>query len=655
MASNTFEHNDKELETFTLIWLDADINGKDNKAIQNELRRLNNDFKLFDNDNACESYLQSVTIDQCIVLISSGRLGRKIVPRIHDIEQIYSIYIYCFDIKANREWANDYSKIKDVIKEPDALIRKIDTDHKAEIYAINNEPLHMNIFDNPTDEFIHSQLLIDYLLKVNTDSNIDAKIFDSCRTQCHQHDLIINRLVEFKKNNSSENSLNFLMKDPMLFKSLTEALQTKNIDLLYLFRRLLRTIYQQLETHQYSLSKTVYAGYLITDDELKHLKNSIGTFVSINTFFVAILHRYKVYRALKKVNNAQKILFEITTDRLIDGIKPFADMKLFNSSMNQTQIVFMLGSMFHIESLAQHDTIWICRMNLSSENHPTLKSIFEQMTIEDGNGRTDILAFANFLARLGKYNDAEKYYKHSLNELPMNQENVHIIFRNLGNAAFLKKDYSKSLEYHFKSLEIKENLLKNDDPLIADCCNCIGIVYFHQNNFTEAIKYYEKALNILKLTPNDNQLKISACLSNIGLVYRTEKKYLKALDYYNQVLQIGLQYLPNDHRDFGEIYHNIGALYWCCGSYDVALTNYNLAHKNKCRNLSPGDPSIALTLENIGLIYENKEDFQQALEYYNKAALIYKETLSLTNSDVIQIETSIARVSVDSEQITTRL
>jgi tetratricopeptide (TPR) repeat protein len=52
-----------------------------------------------------------------------------------------------------------------------------------------------------------------------------------------------------------------------------------------------------------------------------------------------------------------------------------------------------------------------------------------------------------------------------------------------------------------------------------------------------------------------------------------------------------------------------------------------------------------MTLENIGLIYEQKRDFEQALFYFDKAAKIYRYSLSSTHPYVIQIEESIKRVS----------
>ncbi|CAF3105717.1 unnamed protein product [Rotaria sp. Silwood2] len=643
MASNS-ELDNNDLEKFTLIWLDTDINGSENKQTQNDLRKLSVDFKTFDTIHDCELFIQSLSIDAYTVLIVSGRLGREIVPRIHEIKQIYSIYVYCFNREENLTWAKNYTKIKDVLTKKKELIQRIRNDNKKAIYDINNESLQINIYtNNSNDQFIHSQLLIDHLLQMKINSIIDTQFFTQCQTESDEDELELKNLEEFQQNNSSENSLYLLTKDKFLSKLLTKAFNKKNLNILYLFCSYIRNINQQLELYKCSTSIHVYYSYLITEEEFEQLKNSVGKFISINTFLVTTFQRDKVFFALKQTNSSHKVLFEIYADPSIDDIKPFADIKSLNSSTNQSQILFMLGSIFHIENFSQQNDIWICKMNLSNRNHPDLKNIFEQIKKEDGNIEKDLLAFGNFLARIGQYDDAEKYYKHILNELLSNHEDTHIVYRNLGNIAYIKNDYDKSLEYHLKSLEIKKSSCKSHDPNIADSYNCLGIVYFNKNNYKQAINSYEKALNILNLTPENNHVKIAVCLNNIGLVYRTEKNYSKALDYCRKTLDIEKKYLSEDHSDLGETYHNIGALYWCCGFYDNAMEYYNLSLENKNQHLPFKHPSIAMTLENIGLIHENKNNFQEALQYYEEAAIIYRQSLSPMHSDVLQIENNILR------------
>jgi len=37
---------------------------------------------------------------------------RKIVPTIHTARQVMSIYVYCMDEAANKEWSKNYVKVE---------------------------------------------------------------------------------------------------------------------------------------------------------------------------------------------------------------------------------------------------------------------------------------------------------------------------------------------------------------------------------------------------------------------------------------------------------------------------------------------------------------------------------------------------------------
>jgi hypothetical protein len=107
----TQEDNDRPI--YPLVWLDSSVNtSQENldgqKSIQSSIDRL----KTFDNVNKCEEYIRSISQDERIILIVSGRLGREITPRIHQLRQISTIYVYCLDKSANKQWAEQYKKVK---------------------------------------------------------------------------------------------------------------------------------------------------------------------------------------------------------------------------------------------------------------------------------------------------------------------------------------------------------------------------------------------------------------------------------------------------------------------------------------------------------------------------------------------------------------
>jgi hypothetical protein len=104
--------NNNNLETFSLLWLDAEVDSsRENQEAQNQLRNIINHLKTFDDESECEQYISTISPQDRVVLIVSGQLGRTIVPRIHHLRHIISIYVYCTDKQANEQWSKHFTKV----------------------------------------------------------------------------------------------------------------------------------------------------------------------------------------------------------------------------------------------------------------------------------------------------------------------------------------------------------------------------------------------------------------------------------------------------------------------------------------------------------------------------------------------------------------
>jgi hypothetical protein len=112
MASTSLVQQKQNLETYSLIWLDAVVNSsQENLLAQQQLRTSINHLLIFADDNECEDYIRSTPTQDRIIFIVSGRLGQKIVPRTHQLQQLFSIYVYCSDKRRNSQWSQQFSKV----------------------------------------------------------------------------------------------------------------------------------------------------------------------------------------------------------------------------------------------------------------------------------------------------------------------------------------------------------------------------------------------------------------------------------------------------------------------------------------------------------------------------------------------------------------
>ena len=113
MASTSLVQQKQNLETYFLIWLDGAVNSsKENINAQQQLRTSINYLTIFDNVNKCQKYIQSLSRDDRIIMIVSGQLGQEIVPHIHQLPQVSSIYVYCMNKQKHQQWAQEFSKVR---------------------------------------------------------------------------------------------------------------------------------------------------------------------------------------------------------------------------------------------------------------------------------------------------------------------------------------------------------------------------------------------------------------------------------------------------------------------------------------------------------------------------------------------------------------
>ena len=118
---------DNNLEIFSLIWLDANINRiKDSRNSERKLRNIINHLKKFEDKHMCQQYIEHRPKEDRLVLIVSGQLGQELVPRIHHLKQICSIYVYCTDKRKSEGWTGGFSKVR--LSESTLVVDKIFVD-----------------------------------------------------------------------------------------------------------------------------------------------------------------------------------------------------------------------------------------------------------------------------------------------------------------------------------------------------------------------------------------------------------------------------------------------------------------------------------------------------------------------------------------------
>jgi tetratricopeptide (TPR) repeat protein len=651
----------KNLETYSLIWLDSSVNNSsENIQAQHILRTSINHLLTFEDDQLCLQHIDTLSDDDRVIFIVSGRFGSTIVPQITLLRQIVSIYVYCMNQKANEQWTQYYPKVKGVVVHLDELIQRIQSDQTQRQYHRIDESLAINIFKSKISDqgqsstglngqFIYSHLLIDCLIRMDSSSEDKKELIALCKEQYKNNSTELNLIEEFDKSYSSNRAIWWYTRDSFLYRLLNKALRIQNIDLLFLLRFVIGDIGRQLENSKCSTSIRVYRAQQISREEIEILKNSIGEFISINSFLSTSLNRQQArifHYSNELIDGMEQVFFEIDADPRLETMKAFSQITSLSFFPGEEEVLFMIGSIFRLDQIERdHEGFWNIRMKLCSDNDHQLQTLFQYMKDELGTGETNVLVFGHILRKMGKLDYAEKYYRRFLNQFSYDDTNMAHCYHALGLLADDKGDYESSLIWYKKSLEMFTRTLKSDDPNIAIPHNSIAIIHQRKGDYALALESYEKALSIWKRAFGEDHPHVAICLNNMGNVYRNEKKYSKALECVEKGLTILQKHLPADHSDLASSYGSIGNIHLCLNHHDQALEYYNLALKIYQKSRPPQHPDIAMTLNNIGTVYEDKNEYQQALSYFERAANIYRQSLPATHPSIIQLEQTIKRIS----------
>ena len=131
---------------------------------------------------------------------------------------------------------------------------------------------------------------------------------------------------------------------------------------------------------------------------------------------------------------------------------------------------------------------------------------------------------------LGNYEEAEKYYKESL-DTARNLKDEPGIAQSLHQLGILQQDqgnYEEAEKYYKESLDTARNL--KDEPGIAQSLHQLGILQQDQGNYEEAEKYYKESLTLYKEL--GDKAETAYLLHHMGTLYEEMKPYEKALEYY---------------------------------------------------------------------------------------------------------------------------
>ncbi len=198
-------------------------------------------------------------------------------------------------------------------------------------------------------------------------------------------------------------------------------------------------------------------------------------------------------------------------------------------------------------------------------------------------------------------------------QFPEIKKQIKFILNNAGIAYNDLGNYDKALNYHFKSLLIREE--EGDKKSIGTALNNLGIVFYNLEDYKEAIKYYLRAVQTKKELEDNTDL--DRILINLGLCYNQIGEFKDAVDQFHQGFEAcGTKCSDNVKRE-GLL--GLGIAY---------LGSKNLSKAEDCLlsslKISKEQNNILYQINNLyrlSLLESSKGNDQKGLQYLDEALL----------------------------------
>jgi tetratricopeptide (TPR) repeat protein len=647
--------NIKMVQNVVLIWLDsnADDNNEDCRNTVVQLRRVVNDINTFGDGEQCIQFINTIN-DNKVCMIISGSLGEHIVPRVHNMSQVDSIFIFCGNKKYHEQWTKQWSKIKGVFTEIIPICEALkQASQQCEQNAISisfvatgGDATSKNL-DRLDPMFMYTQIMKEILLNIDFQQKHFQEYIDYCRDVFEDNKDELTNVDKFKRNYRDETPIWWYTYECFLYPMLNRALQMRDVDIIIKMGFFIGDLHRQIETlhkeqfgdHQAGKALIVYRGQGLSKTDFDQLTNTKGGLMSFNNFLSASKKRnVSLGFARNALTNPDSvgILFVMainpsqstTPFASINGVSFFKDKE--DEVLFSMHTVFRIGA---IKPLDENHRLVQVYLTLTGDNDKDLRVLTDRIREESCPNSEGWYRLGLMLRKMGQFQKAQQVYETMLEQSTDESEKGNIYYQ-LGSINDDQGEYQEAIRFYEKSLEIYKKTLPSNHRNLAASYNNIGLVYESMGDYPKALSYYEKDLESSQQSLPSNSPELSASYNNIGNVYFSMDDYPKSLSYYEKALAIRQQSLPSNHPRLGGFYNNIGNVYYNMGDYPKALSSHEKALDIWQQSLPPNHPDLAATYDNIGLVYENIKDYAKARSFYERAVNIGQQSLSSNHPDL---------------------
>ncbi|CAF1356566.1 unnamed protein product [Adineta steineri] len=605
-------------QEFLLIWLDSNIDTR-TKYSQNIVTQLDSvihNVKISTDNGHCLQLIQSMTDDK-ICMVVSGTLGEQIVPRVHNMSQVYAIFVFCANKTRHEQWAKDWSKIKAVCTDVDSIchvLRKVIQESEQNTFITTNENLTHKTINKLDSSYMYTQILKEILLTITFSEEHMKEFIYCCREQFRKNNHELDNIARFEREYHKKSPLWWYTCECFLYPMVNRALRLMDVDMIIkmgffiadLDRQIQQLYCTQLNKNQFNKHFMVYRGQGMSKEDFEQLKKNEGGLMSFNNFLFTSMNYNDCLKFAKRAMNTPDLVgiqfaMSINPSRSSVSFASVKDVSYYNDS---DDIIFSMNTVFRIhtiKSIDKNNRLFQVDMELTSDTDKDIQLLGDRIREEISLDQNEWCKLGHLLCKMGKSDKARKIYETLLEQTNDDTEKGYI-YEQIGLVKYNQGEYDEALKFYKKSLEIQQKYLPPNHPNLALCYKRIGLVHNNMRKYAKALSSYEKALEIQQNSLSANHPDLASSYSDIGKVYNDMEEYSKALSYYEKAVEIQQKSLPSNHPNLASSYGNIGSVYENLKKFPKARSFYERAVDIGQKSLPSDHPNLQQWKDNLEYI-----------------------------------------------------
>lgn len=205
----------------------------------------------------------------------------------------------------------------------------------------------------------------------------------------------------------------------------------------------------------------------------------------------------------------------------------------------------------------------------------------------------------------------------------------------LADSLYYARRYEEAIQKTILAKEVYSEIYEPNHPLVIDCWDQIGFIYYKNNEYQKAIDNQLIALDLYR-EKFKNHSKIGVLLSNIGAFYSNIGEFRLSLKFHKESVAYKEKHQRNNIKSLSISYGNIATTYQELTEVDSSITYHKKSLSLRKKAFGEESYQVAYTLNALGSSYQQLGKFHEQIDYTLKALRLFEQTVKETHPEKIR-------------------